>query len=243
MGGRANGKRRLLRTVGLQSELQASLGSSDCWLLGSHALPIVELCLVRRAEPYAKFLFPVCSAPASEALEDPPVALPSPRGPGPDLGGTFKRDPRSAERTVRLSIRLCAGLRPIAKGLRRKASTRHTGFPRSQRGSVAGNGGDCHSPAFLPRVAAAVRGDGCLPQLLFAGSGPTETSRITEGPIAPMRPKRRGMEQNKSTVAKLTHAQIRFTLRGGVYRPWEEQRDSICLSSTPCLSSPTWSSG
>lgn len=210
MGGRANGRRRLLRTVGLQSELQASLGSSDCWLLGSHALPIVELCLVRRAEPYAKFLFPVCSAPASEALEDPPGALPSPRGPGPEPGGTFKRDPRSAERTVRLSIRLWAGLRRLEKGLRRKASTRHTGFPRSQRGSVAGHGGDCHSPAFLPRVAAAVRGDGCLPQLLFAGSGPTETSRITEGPMAPMRHKRlgNGAEQDHSSKVNACTNQI-----------------------------------
>lgn len=127
-GGQANGKRRLLRSVGLQSELQAFLGSSDCWLLGSHALPVVELCLVRRAEPYATKISGLFRA-GLRSFRGP--ARGPPKSPGAGTGA--RRDPRSAERTVRLrlSICLCAGLRPIEKGLRRKAATRHTGFPRS----------------------------------------------------------------------------------------------------------------
>lgn len=153
----------------------------------------MELCRVRRTEPYAtKFLFPVCSASASEALEDLPVALPSPRGPGPEPGGT-----QGPQKELRCgSSASVLGLRPIEKGLRRKADTRHTGFPRSQRGSVAGHRGDCHSPAFLPRVAAAGWVWVCG---LLAGSGPTETSRIREGPTAQMGHKRRGLEHGHSS--------------------------------------------
>lgn len=147
-----------------------------------------------------------------------------------------------------LSIRLCAA--PTHREMPEKeGGLPATGFTASLRGLVAGHRVDCGSPAFWFGVAAAV-GVACAPQpLLCRALVPRRPAALGKNRIQWIgwRHKRRGPEKSAghSVLKWFAHAQDqiyahRWNLQivGGA-----EQRDSICLSSSTRLSSPTWSSG
>lgn len=234
VSGQANGKRHL-RTVGLQSALLASLGSSDCWLLGSCALPAVELRRVRRAQRTVSIsgLFRAGLCVSLRSLSGPA------RGP-PQVPG--------ARTGARLSIRPCAekgqreGRRP--PGHRVPRVPRRIGgwalWPPPQLNLAAPRG--CSSGGWSAAHTA--------PRRVTVPRRPAETGQgLTQG----IRWTTKGGDWSGAEQCRAEHTATKWVhaCASQIHSPGQnlqtmggaKQRDSICLSSTLPSSSPTWSSG